>query len=67
MAANGLTQEQIVSRRVVSQIKASARIDIHTDSGQFFFLSDKKLAHDIALAVQDYFRRTGKDFRQNRT
>lgn len=34
------------------------------DGSDFYFDPDAKLMHDIALSVQDYFRRTGKDYRR---
>lgn len=62
---SGLSQDQIVSRWTVEVIKANpGKTRIMVGSGQeFIFQPDAKLAHDIALAVQDYFRRTGRDYK----
>lgn len=57
-----LTPEQRASRAIVAQIKGSSRIRIVVSGGdEFPFEPDAKLAHDIALSVQDYFRRKGRD------
>ena len=59
-----LTQDQIASRGTVKAIKDNpGKLTIILAGGQRFeFRPDDKLSHDIALVVQDYFRRTGTDF-----
>lgn len=61
-----LTQDQIVSRGTVRAIKETdGKLIIIIEGGmRFEFRPDSKLRHDIGLAVQDYFRRTGKDYRR---
>lgn len=62
---NELKNQQIVSRACVQHLRTSRHLRISTESGiVYLFDTDDKLSHDIALAVQDYFRRTGKDFRR---
>ena len=66
MLKDRLTPEQFVSRRTVRAIKETDGKIIITiaDGSAFEFCADFKLRHDIGLAVQDYFRRTGKDYRR---
>ena len=61
-----LTQDQILSRGTVRAIKETdGKLIIIIEGGMRFELRpDFKLRHDIGLAVQDYFRRTGKDYRR---
>lgn len=61
-----LTPEQAASRGTVRAIKETdGKIVITLADGSYFeFRADSKLRHDIGLAVQDFFRRTGKDYRR---
>ena len=63
MAAE-LSPEQRLSRGIVRTLNESKSIRITTSFGhEFIFDADKKLSHDIALAVQDFFRRKGRDYK----
>lgn len=65
MATNRITHEQAVCRGTVETLRRNKRglRILLPDGSDFYFKPDAKLSHDIALAVQDYFRRTGEDTR----
>ena len=65
MATDRLTSEQRNSRSIVEALKASrGRMVITTLDGEYYLDADGKLFHDIGLAVQDFYRRSGKDFQR---
>ena len=61
---NNNYRERSDSRKLVQAIKDNpGALRIVTEDGITIRLRhDYKLNHDIALVVQDFFRRTGKDF-----
>lgn len=63
---SGLTNQQILSRAIVQHLKTNHGwlSIIASDGTEYRFSPDAKLAHDIALAVQDHLRRTGRDYSQ---
>ena len=62
MAAS-LTAEQAACRAIVQSIKSNTnhRMTILMKDMHIELYPDKVFCHDMALALQDYFRRKGKD------